>query len=382
MSFPLSDHRMVRGKIIAETDNQIERINSRTYRVVSQSGNGTYDVLSGKRGWKCSCPDHTHRGVKCKHIWAVEFSYKLRNVVHSQIIEPLTESESCVYCGSKTLARFGLRHNKYGAVQKLLCKSCGKHFTSNLGFTGMEHGSKAITTAMQLYFSGESLRNTAKSLRLIGVQVSHKTVYKWIQKYVGLMEKYLEKITPQVSDTWRADEMWLKIKGNPKYLYALMDDETRYWIAKQVAGEKFSQEAAEYASSLFRQARQVAGKRPMTLITDGLHAYHLAWRREFYSNRMPQARHIEHITWKGQKHDNRKMERFNGEIRDREKVMRSLKREDTPILTGYQIFHNYLRPHEALDGRTPAEACGINIKGENKWITIIQNAAKKSASTN
>ncbi|MGA2785279.1 MAG: DDE-type integrase/transposase/recombinase, partial [Candidatus Bathyarchaeia archaeon] len=54
------------------------------------------------------------------------------------------------------------------------------------------------------------------------------------------MEKYLEKITPQVSDTWRADEMYLTIKGNMKYLYALMDDETRFWIAKEVANTKFT----------------------------------------------------------------------------------------------------------------------------------------------
>jgi hypothetical protein len=39
------------------------------------------------------------------------------------------------------------------------------------------------------------------------------------------------------------------------------------------------------------------------------------------------------------------MERLNGEIRDREKVMRGLKRGDSPILKGYEIFHNYLRPH-------------------------------------
>ncbi len=50
-------------------------------------------------------------------------------------------------------------------------------------------------------FSGESLRNTAKSLRLLGVQVTHRTVLNWIRKYVTLMEKYLDKITPQLSDT-------------------------------------------------------------------------------------------------------------------------------------------------------------------------------------
>jgi hypothetical protein len=29
-----------------------------------------------------------------------------------------------------------------------------------------------------------------------------------------------------------------------------------------------------------------------------------------------------------------------------------------------------------LDGKTPAEACGIEIKGNDKWKTLIQNASK------
>lgn len=73
---------------------------------------------------------------------------------------------------------------------------------------------------------------------------------------------------------------------------------------------------------------------------------------------------------------NNKMESMNGEVRDREKVMRRLKKSDTPILRGYQIFHNYLRPHEGLESKTPAEVCGIRVEGENKWITLIQNAGQ------
>jgi hypothetical protein len=75
--------------------------------------------------------------------------------------------------------------------------------------------------------------------------------------------------------------------------------------------------------------------------------------------------------------NNNKMEWMNGEIRDREKVMRGLKKVDTPILQGMQIFHNYVRPHEALHGLTPADACGIEVIGDNKWLTLIQNASQK-----
>jgi putative transposase len=55
--------------------------------------------------------------------------------------------------------------------------------------------------------------------------------------------------------------------------------------------------------------------------------------------------------------------------------MRGLKKKDTPILYGVQIYHNFIRPHEGLNGKTPDEACGIEVKGENKWITLIQNAS-------
>ncbi len=47
-----------------------------------------------------------------------------------------------------------------------------------------------------------------------------------------------------------------------------------------------------------------------------------------------------------------KMERINEEVRDRERMMRSLKRTDTPILNGVQIFNNFIRPHEGLNGDT------------------------------
>jgi putative transposase len=70
---------------------------------------------------------------------------------------------------------------------------------------------------------------------------------------------------------------------------------------------------------------------------------------------------------------------MNGEIRDREKTMRGLKKVDTPILTSYQIYHNYMRPHEGLDGKTPAEACGIQIEGTDKWRTLIENAVHLQA---
>jgi putative transposase len=56
--------------------------------------------------------------------------------------------------------------------------------------------------------------------------------------------------------------------------------------------------------------------------------------------------------------------------------MRGLKKVDTTILAGYQLYHNFVRPHQGIANMTPAEKCGVRIKGENKWTTLIENASK------
>ncbi len=117
-------------------------------------------------------------------------------------------------------------------------------------------------------------------------------------------------------------------------------------------------------------------KRPLFLISDGAPNFADAYADQFWTMKNPRTTHIRHIHLQND-HNNNKMERLNGEIRDREKVMRGLKRMDTPILKGYQIYHNYFRPHEGLNGDTPASQAGIKIEGQNKWITVIQNASKE-----
>jgi putative transposase len=371
----MTANREVSGKAIAEAPNQVKRLSDNSYHVRSQTGKGFYRVVEKKFKWTCSCPDHEYRAVECKHIWAARFSLALRQQVQAsqvQVIEPVSDIHACIFCNSTQIVRDGLRHNKFGNIQKWNCKDCGRYFTVNLGFERMKHTPQVVTTAMQLYFGGQSLRTTAKSLRLIGVEVTHKTVFMWIKKYTALMEKYLDKITPQVSDTWRADEIYVKMRGNANWLFALMDDETRFWIAKEVASSKERHDAR----NLLREGAEMAGKKPRLFITDGLAAYHDAYLREFWT----QDRHTEHVRHisfaQSGFHNNNKMERFNGGIRDREKVMRSLKTPDTPIISGMQIFHNYVRPHMGLDGKTPAQVAGIEIKGNDKWLTIIQNASK------
>jgi transposase-like protein len=369
----VADPREERGKQIAASQDQVYLVDDHSYKVRSQSSTRFYNITDTEIGWKCTCLDHIFRGARCKHIWAVAISLGIREQAKKNLIlEPILVT-CCPFCHSQDFKKSGIRHNKSGDIQRYACKDCTKIFSINIGFERMKHNPQGITAAMQLYFSGESLRNTQRSLRLIGVEVSHQTVANWIGKYTRIMKSYVDNIKPNISSTWRADEIYIKIKGDMKYLFALMDDETRYWIAQEVADTKDQHDA----TNLFKEGKKIASKRPETLITDGLRSYHDAFNAVFYQRSNPKSQHVNAIKFKSPANNN-KMERINGEIRDREKVMRSLKKKDTPILQGMQIFHNYIRPHEGLDGKTPAEACGIEIKGDNKWITLIQNASLKA----
>jgi putative transposase len=41
-----------------------------------------------------------------------------------------------------------------------------------------------------------------------------------------------------------------------------------------------------------------------------------------------------------------------------------------------RIYYNFIKPHEALEGKTPSEKAGITIEGDNKWLTLMRKSIK------
>ena len=64
-------NRKKAGKLLKNT---VKRISDIIYQVKSITRNETYGIIKTPKGWVCSCPDYTFRGIKCKHMYAVEFS--------------------------------------------------------------------------------------------------------------------------------------------------------------------------------------------------------------------------------------------------------------------------------------------------------------------
>ena len=70
-----------------------------------------------------------------------------------------------------------------------------------------------------------------------------------------------------------------------------------------------------------------------------------------------------------------KQERVNGTFADRTSSARGINKEDSLAYRVFTLYYNYLRLHAGIGGKTPAEAVGIEIRGHDKWLTPIRNAA-------
>jgi len=78
--------------------------------------------------------------------------------------------------------------------------------------------------------------------------------------------------------------------------------------------------------------------------------------------------------------NNNMIERLHGTIRQRNKVMRGLDDMETAqtMMDGMRIYYNFIRPHTALGGRTPAQKAEIDVDSCRNWLSLIRKASKHS----
>lgn len=359
---------------MTETTGYASQFESNKFRVRSQTNPDTsYIITKTDNGLVCECPDNKFRKADCKHIKIVLELVMKNRCYHNNVFRIMERSalKLCKYCDSGRITKKGTRKNKSGNVQIFKCLDCKKKFSSNFGFERTRFDYATITGALQMYYSGMSVRDIENHYEMLGITVDHSSIYDWICKYSTLVSKYLNEIVPRTNDRTmvRADEVWIKVNGKQNYLFASMDDDTRYWLASDMAETKFQHNA----DTLLELTREKIGKNPSHFVTDGLPAY-MKSSKKIFGKKTNHIRHI-HIAGKRDRDNNNKMERLNGEIRDREKVFRGLKKIDTPIIDGMKAYYNFTKKHGALKGKTPSEEALIKVDGKNRWKTIIENAS-------
>ena len=226
---------------------------------------------------------------------------------------------------------------------------------------------------MDMYVKGKSYRSIANTLKQFnGVVVSQVSVMKWLKKYVRILDEHLKQFNPSVSKTWHADEQFIKVRGSQKYVWNCLDGETRFLLASHVSDKRDNGSATK----LFKQAKQTANRKDVTVITDGAFSYNKTIKKEFwtYKNTKP---HHRYVSLREKFGNNNVIERYHGTYKDRIKSMRCMKTVEAANAynTGFRNYYNYIRPHQGLKGKTPAQAGGLDVKPE--WKEILEDALEK-----
>jgi hypothetical protein len=73
------------------------------------------------------------------------------------------------------------------------------------------------------------------------------------------------------------------------------------------------------------------------------------------------------------------VERMHGTVKDRTRCMRGLKSYESTksLLEGFTIHYNYVRPHQSLNGKTPAQAA--RTQAPSTWKGLIEEATRNEA---
>jgi transposase-like protein len=129
-----------------------------------------------------------------------------------------------------------------------------------------------------------------------------------------------------------------------------MDNTTRFWISSKVSQRR---EVAD-ARALFQDGNTKI-LTPKAIIHDGLFSYDEAFQKEYFMLKNSRVKNIRSISVRNRSL-NSKVERLNGTMGDREKVIRGMYTVALAkkIIEAMRIHYNFCREHEAL-GKTPAE---------------------------
>jgi transposase-like protein len=198
-----------------------------------------------------------------------------------------------------------------------------------------------------------------------GYKPNNSTIYRWVEEFTEKAIKETKDLHPNVGDTWIADETVVKVGGINYWFWDCIDADTRFLLASRMVTTRGTRDAR----ALMELAEERAGKAPKVVVTDKLKSYIDGIELAFGSDTI----HRQGSPFDLQNNTNL-IERFQGSIKDRTKILRGLKKPETArrFLEGWLIHYNFFRPHSSLNGKTPAVKAGVKWE-HNDWLDIIRS---------
>ncbi len=93
-----------------------------------------------------------------------------------------------------------------------------------VSFKGSQFEKSIILQCVRWYLRYPvNYRQLEEIMKERGIEVDHSSINRWVLKFTPQLESnYRQKKRP-VTDSWRCDEMCVKIKGSWKWLYRAVD---------------------------------------------------------------------------------------------------------------------------------------------------------------
>jgi transposase-like protein len=291
---------------------------------------------------------------------------------------------SCPFCKSKEVIKRGLiKTDNRESTQRYGCKSCKNRFVLNTPYFRMRNKEQIITQTMDMYYSGMSFRKIADHLvRFFPKGVNASTIYRWILKYVPMMENFTESQGIKAGYMLQGDEVEYKRRISAKrkgvtdeYFIDVIDMYSRYIVSSDYQKDR----TIPVLNKVYRNVKRKVGNQVKVISTDGLMSYPRVIKKTFGLN--PHATRNPKVIHQVIKSDsggfNYKVERFHNTLRERTKVMRGFHGCITSaqtIMKGFEIYYNWVRNHQSLDASTPSDIAvpTIQLENKNRWLELIQ----------
>lgn len=91
-------------------------------------------------------------------------------------------------------------------------------------FKGRHFDQEIIVLCVRWYLSFKlSSRDLVQMMAERGITLAHTTILRWVQRYAPDFGKRWHRYAFPVGDSWRVDEMYLKVRGQWVYLYRAVD---------------------------------------------------------------------------------------------------------------------------------------------------------------
>jgi transposase-like protein len=195
-------------------------------------------------------------------------------------------------------------------------------------------------------------------------------------------------VLPKLKGRQHFDEKFVKVKGKDWYDLNCIDSATKYITAHLFVEKRTAEKCKEFLrqikatcyNQIFEKYKKEKHKpkkkrKLITFVCDGFENYRTAWKTLF--NRVTKLEFGVPIACRkyGLEHNNNPIERHNGSIKSRTKIMRGGFRSATggEAFTNFKrIIHNFVNPHHELRGKTPAEAAHIRLPlGRSRLLWLI-----------